>query len=123
MGATVQTLILEGVNTKSAYSVSCYFAGADAAGYVVPVSQYLAAGAGSPTEFTIPEPCRIKYMTGPATGTLLLLADGVITPIRLPMASILAKAADSDVRWGNLAGSRGGARIKYRLQVEVAMAA
>jgi len=123
MGATVQNLVLQGAKTGNTYSISCYFAGADAAGYVVPVSQYLAAGASSPSEFTIPEPCFIKYMTGPATGTLLLMADGVVTPIRLHMASVLAKAADAAARWGNLAGSRNGARIKYRLVVETAMAA
>jgi len=123
MGATVQNLVLQGAQSGNTYSISCYFAGADAAGYVVPVSQYLAAGATSPTEFTVPEPCFIKYMTGPATGTLMVMADGQVTPIRIHMASVIAKAADSNARWGNLAGSRNGSRIKYRLVVEVAMAA
>ncbi len=122
MGATVQNLVLQGVSGAT-YSISLYFAGADAAGYVVPVSQYLAATASSEKEFTIPEPCFIKYVTGPATGTLIIMADGVVTPIRLHMATILAKASDSSARWGNLVGVKGGIRTKYRLVVEVAMAA
>lgn len=123
MAATVQTLILEG-ESGNTMMISCYFGGADAAGYIVPVSSYLAAGAASPKNFTIPERMRIKYLTGPATGTIRVLADGVATPMLLNVAAIIAKAADAAISYGVLRGvGPTGAKTQYSLVVEVAMAA
>lgn len=122
MGATLQTMTLQG-QSGSMYSLSLYFAGADAAGYRVPASQYLAAAATSNTRWTIPEPCRIISISGPATGTMRVLADGVATPILLNTAVIIASIARAGQHWGQLAGTRGGRSIQYELAVEVAMAA
>ena len=122
MAASVQTMTLQGVS-GSMYSVSLYFAGADAAGYRVPASQYLAAAATSNTRWTVPEPCRIVSVSGPATGTMRVLADGIATPILLNTAVIIASIARAGQHWGQLAGSKNGRTINYELAVEVAMAA
>lgn len=122
MGATVQTMTLRGVS-GSTYMVSLYFAGSDAAGYRVPASMYLAAASTSPTEFTIPEPCIIKHISGPATGTLRLLADGVATPILINTAAVISQAANASATFGQLAGVKNGVRVRYSLVCEVAMAA
>jgi len=95
-------------------SISCYFAGGDMPGYIVPVSRDTLVGPTSPRGFKVQGPHVIKYMTGPAKGVLQVLADGEVTPIRLDLASILAKPG---ARWGNLAG---GTR-EYSLVVEQVM--
>lgn len=123
MGATNPILVLQG-KSGNTYNISLYFAGGDAAGYRVPATMYLAASSSSPTEWAIPEPCTIKYITGPATGTLRVLADGIATPLLLNTAAVIAKATDSQITWGNLAGVNAqGSKTKYTLVVEVAMAA
>lgn len=119
MGATVQTVIIQH-NDGSTSMVSAYFAGSDAAGYIVPVLQGGAAGAGSPTEFKIPAPGFIKYVTGPATGTLQMWVNGQPTNIFLNTAAIITKASDGAARYGNLVG---GPQRSYQLRVAVAMAA
>jgi hypothetical protein len=124
MGATVQTMTLVGMKTGQVYNVSLYFAGGDAAGYRVPASQYLAAAATSNPRFVIPEPCVIRQISGPATGTMRLLADGAATPILLNTAQILASVANPNAVWGQLRGiAADGHAIQYELAVEVAMAA
>ena len=122
MGATTPTLTLQGVS-GAMYSISLYFAGGDAAGYRVPSSQYLAAAATSNTRWTVPEPCRIISISGPATGVLRVLADGIATPILINTAVVIASIARSGQHWGQLAGMRQGRTIQYELAVEVAMAA
>jgi len=122
MGATVQTLTLRGVSGAT-YMISLYFAGGDAAGYRVPASTYLAAAATSSPQFTIPEPCIIKAISGPATGTLRVLADGMATPILINTAVAIAQVANASSEFGRLAGVKNGVRVRYELAVEVAMAA
>lgn len=122
MGATTQVLELTGVSGAK-YGLSCYFAGGDAVNYIVPCTFNGAATAASPTDFVIPEPCRITYMSGPATGTLTVDADGMPTPININTASVIAQAARASASYGNLAGSKNGGKVRYRLRVVVAMAA
>jgi hypothetical protein len=122
MGATTQVLELTGVSGAK-YGLSCYFAGGDAVNYIVPCTFNGAATASSPNDFVIPEPCRITYISGPATGTLTIDADGLPTPININTASVIAQAARPGSTFGNLAGSKNGGRVRYRLRVVVAMAA
>ena len=121
MAASVQTLQIRHTNPAQGVTmVSCYFAGADAVGYIVPVLLGGAAAATSPTEFRIPAQGVIEFISGPATGTLQLWVNGQPTPIFLNTATIISQAAVSNKNYGLLAG---GAQRAYQLRVAVAMAA
>lgn len=122
MGATVATLMLQGVS-GSYYGVSLYFAGADAAGYIAPANMYGTATSSSPPDFTIPEPCRIVgWGAGPTTGIITIDADGMPTPLNLNVATMIARAANP-TPFGQLAGQKAGSRVRYRVRVLGAMSA
>ena len=122
MGATVATLQLQGISGQY-YGVSLYFAGADAAGYIAPANLYGTATATSPTDFTLPEPCRIVgWGAGPTTGIVTIDADGMPTPLNLNVASMISAAA-APRTWGQLASVKGGSRVRYRVRVLSAMSA
>jgi hypothetical protein len=122
MGATVQTIQLRGVS-GAVYQLSAYFAGGDAIGYIVPTTFNGAASATSGKDFVLPEPCRIENVTGPATGTFTIDANGMPTPININTASVIAMVARAGVTYGNLKAFNGNAAIRYSLRVTVAMAA
>ena len=122
MAATVATLQLQGVSGQY-YGVSLYFAGSDAAGYIAPANLYGTATTTSPTDFTLPEPCRIVgWGAGPTTGIVTIDADGMPTPLNLNVASMIA-AASAPRTWGQLAALKGGSRVRYRVRVLSAMSA
>lgn len=123
MGATAATLSLRGVS-GAYYGLSLYFAGADAAGYVAPATFNGVAVATSETVFNLPEPCYIVgWGAGPTTGTVTIDSDGFPTKININVATAIAQAANSAAVYGKLAGSKGGARINYRVRVVGAMSA
>lgn len=119
MGATTPDMILRGAKSGNRYSLSCYFAGSDAAGYVVPCRFNGTAGSGSPTTFRVNEPCVIEHMNGPATGRLTVEVNGLPTPIGLNLATVISMAGRAGMSHGNLAG---GPNREYRLLVTTAMA-
>jgi hypothetical protein len=118
MAATTPVIYLRGNRSGMVYGLSCYFAGGDAVNYIVPCTFNGVASATSPTDFVIPEPCKIEYMSGPATGTVTIDADGMPTPININTAAVIAMAANATMQYGNLAGNK-----RYRLRVTIAMAA
>jgi len=122
MAATVQTILLKGVSGAK-YQLSAYFAGADAVGYIVPTTFNGAASAASGKDFVLPEPCQIEHITGPATGTMTIDANGMPTPINLNTAAILAMVTRAGMTYGNLKAFQNGTAIRYSLRVTVAMAA
>lgn len=120
MGATTPTLTLRERSTGQVKALSCYFAGADAAGYVVPVTGTGVAGAGSPKDFMLPPGVwDIVYLTGPATGVIRPHCNGEPGPIALNTASIISMVARNNTH-GSI---RGGTNFRYSLVVEIAMAA
>ena len=119
MGATTPVMILRGKSGQT-YTLNLYFAGGDAAGYIVPCTFNGVAAATSPTDFTLPEPCVITYVSGPATGTLTVDVNGMPTPIGINTAVAIAAVANPGAAYGNLAG---GTSRRYRLRVQIAMAA
>ena len=119
MGATTPIMVLQGVSGQT-YTLGLYFAGGDAIGYQVPCTFNGVATVNSSKDFTLPEPCVITYMSGPATGRIQVEANGLPTPIQLDLAVVLAKVANPNARWGQL---RGGPAIRYALRVTAAMAA
>jgi len=122
MAASVATLQLQGIS-GAYYGVSLYFAGSDAAGYIAPANLYGTAGSTSPTDFVLPEPCRIMgWGAGPTTGIVTIDADGMPTPINLNVASMIAAAAASRT-WGQLAAVKNGSRVRYRVRVLSTMSA
>lgn len=119
MAATTPILTLRG-RSGAMYTLGLYFAGGDAAGYIVPCTFNGVAGTGSPKDFTIPEPCVIEYVSGPATGRLTVDMNGMPTPIQLDTAVIIAQAGKAGTNWGQLAG---GTSRRYVLRVVSGMAA
>jgi len=77
MGATTSIMVLRGLQTGQQYSLGLYFAGGDLAGYIVPCTFNGVASATSPKDFTLPEPCSIEYVSGPATGRLTVDVNGM----------------------------------------------
>lgn len=119
MGATTPIMILRGRSGQQ-YTLGLYFAGGDAAGYIVPCTFNGVASANSPTDFTLPEPCIIEYISGPATGRLTVEVNGMPTPIQMDMATVLSMVAVSGKNFAQLGG---GTQRRYRLRVTSAMAA
>jgi len=119
MAATTPIMVLQGVSGQT-YTLGLYFAGGDVVGYQVPCTFNGVANANSSKDFTLPEPCVIKYVSGPATGRLQVEANGLPTPIQIDLAVVIAKVADPNARWGQL---RGGPGIRYALRVVANMAA
>lgn len=119
MAATTPVMVLRGASGQT-YSLGLYFAGNDAAGYIVPCTMNGVASAASPKDFTLPEPCVIKFVSGPATGRLTVEANGIPTPIQIDTAVVIAQAANPTAAWGQL---RGGTAVRYTLKVVAAMAA
>lgn len=120
MGATTSIMVLRGLQTGQQYSLGLYFAGGDLAGYIVPCTFNGVASATSPKDFTLPEPCSIEYVSGPATGRLTVDVNGLPTPIQIDTAVVIAQATKPGVSWGKLAG---GASRRYVLRVISTMAA
>ena len=118
MGATTPMIHLRG-RSGAAYTLSAYYAGADAAGYIVPVTWNGTATASSPKDFVLPEPCIIEYMTGPATGVLTVDANGMPTPISINLATVISMVAMPGKNFGQL---RGG-NVRYQFRVASSMAA
>lgn len=118
MGATTPIMILRGAKTGQAYSLGLYFAGSDAAGYIVPCTYNGVASATSPTDFVVPEPCYIEHISGPATGRLTIDADGMPSVIQIDLATVLSMVSKTGTQWGKLGGGK-----RYRLRVVSAMAA
>jgi len=122
MGATVGTLMLQGLS-GAYYGVSLYFAGADAPGYIAPANLIGSAAATSPTDFVLPEPCRIiGWGAGPTTGIITIDADGMPTPINLNVATMIDRAANP-LPYGQLAGIKAGSKVRYRVRVLSTMSA
>lgn len=119
MGATTPIMVLQGVSGQT-YTLGLYFAGGDAVGYQVPCTFNGVATANSSKDFTLPEPCVIKHISGPATGRVQIEANGIPTPIQIDTAVAIAQIANPSARWGQL---RGGPSVRYALRVSVAMAA
>jgi hypothetical protein len=123
MGATAATIGLRGVS-GAYYGLSAYFAGADAAGYIAPVTMTGVATAASPTDFVVPEPVRIvSWTAGPTTGTITIDSDGMPTPININVAGAIAAAANPNAVFGQLRGTDQKGRIRYRIRVTGAMSA
>lgn len=119
MGATTPIIVFQGVSGQT-YTLGLYYAGGDAIGYQVPCTFNGVATANSSKDFTLPEPCVIKYVSGPATGRIQVEANGLPTPIQMDMAVVIAQVANPAARWGQL---RGGQTVRYALRVTSAMAA
>ena len=119
MGATTPIITLRG-RSGAVYTLGLYFAGGDAAGYIVPCTFNGVASATSPKDFTLPEPCVIEYISGPATGRLTVDVNGMPTPIQMDTAVVIAQAAKAGAVWGQLAG---GTSKRYSLRVVSSMAA
>lgn len=119
MAATTPIMVLRGVSGQT-YTLGLYFAGGDAPGYIVPCTFNGVASATSPKDFVLPEPCVIKYISGPATGRLGIDVNSMPTPIQADTAVIIAQAANPNAVWGQL---RGGPNNRYSLRVISAMAA
>lgn len=119
MGATTPIMILRGRSGQQ-YTLGLYYAGNDAAGYIVPCTFNGVAASTSPTDFTLPEPCYIEYVSGPATGRITVDVNGMPTPLQIDMASTIAMVAQSGKNFGQLAG---GTARRYRLRVIATMAA
>jgi len=119
MGATTPLMILKG-RSGATYSLSLYYAGGDAPGYIVPCTFNGVATANSPKDFVIPEPCVVKHITGPATGRITIDCNGQATPINIDMATTIAMV---NVPGNTVAQLAGGANRRYSIRVTIAMAA
>jgi hypothetical protein len=119
MGATTPYLHLRG-RSGQAYTLCLYYAGGDTAGYIVPSQFNGTATANSPKDFTLPEPCIIEYITGPATGQITIDVNGMPTPISINMATVISMVAMPGKNFGQLAG---GAQKRYAIRVTGTMAA
>jgi len=119
MGATTPRLLLRG-RSGAIYNFGLYYAGGDAAGYVVPVMPNGVATASSPKDFVLPEPCYIEYVTGPATGIITIDVNGTPTPINIDMATTISMIAVPGKCFGQLAG---GPTRRYTIRVVSTMAA
>lgn len=119
MGATTPYMTLRNRQGQT-ITVNLYYAGGDAAGYIVPCSMSGVASSGSPQDFVLPDgEWTIQYITGPATGKIRLWANGSPGPIALDMATVIAAVAS-----GNTYGKiNGGSRFRFSIIVEAAMAA
>jgi hypothetical protein len=88
MGATVGSLYLRGVSSGRKYTVSVYFAGADAVGAYILLDYNSPASATSPNFMTVPELCDvIDFIPTSATGTLEWTADGIRTGVTMNLAA------------------------------------
>lgn len=119
MGATTPVMMLRGVSGQQ-YSLGLYYAGADAAGYIVPCTFNGVAASTSPKDFVLPEPCIIEYITGPATGRVTIDVNGMPTPIQIDMAMVISMVSVPGKNFGKLAG---GANRRYVIRVISSMAA
>jgi hypothetical protein len=120
MGATTPVMVLQG-KSGQIYSRMFYFAGGDLPGFRAPTSMYRIPIQGDNTRFTVPEPCRIITMSGPASGGLRILKNGetdIANPGVLNPAVILANVSRADQWWGTLVPG-----VEYELAVENQMEA
>lgn len=120
MGATTPVMILRGAKTGQRYTLGLYYAGGDNAGYIVPCTFNGVAASTSPTDFTLPEPCIIEYVSGPATGRITIDVNGMPTPLQMDMATVILMVGKAGQTYGNLAG---GTTRRYRIRVISTMAA
>lgn len=119
MGASTPYIVFRGVSGQT-YTLNFYCAGGDAIGYIPPCQFNGTATATSPTDFVLPEPCVIEYITGPATGVLTVDVNGMPTPTAMNLATVIAMVARPNTSWAKLAG---GPTRRYNLRVVTALAA
>lgn len=124
MGATAGTLLMRGRKSGRPYSLSLYFAGADAAQYIAPASFAGVAIATSDPRWVVPEPVIVTgWQAGPTTGTITIDSDGMATPINMNVAAMIAAAANPNNNFAELKGVDRNGRISYRVRVLGAMSA
>jgi len=118
MGATTNYMKLRNRSNGQTMSISYYCAGGDAAGYVCPVQIAGAATTGSNKVFILPPgQWDIVDVTGPATGTIRVMDNGMPSKVAIELASTIAMRG-ANFTHGTIPG---GANLS--LQVEVALAA
>ena len=120
MGATTPSIIFKNRATGQNLTLSAYYAGGDAAGYIVPIQGTGTASAGSPKDFVLPPGVwDLVHITGPATGKVRFHCNGQPGPIAVDMATLISMIA-RNITHGAF---RGGTQFRYSIVVEVAMAA
>lgn len=120
-GPYTPVIIFRNRNTGQRLTLNLYFAGSDAAGYVVPSNWGQAAGAGSPKDFVLPDGIwDIEHQTGPATGKLRVWVNGQPSPVAYDMATVISMVTRAGMAFGAI---RGGTQYRHQLVVDSVCAA